>query len=119
MWSIKSSPQIDEHVNIFRLRGSVYFPQLIPDFGHVWSGPKKMTHKDNGPGPGRNYGETAVFTFFQIILIDAAYVASNSTFPCSLFLQQLMGCSKCLQERVRSAQFHVLEIKEEMRLYNR
>ena len=22
-----------------------------------------MTQKDNGPGPGRNYGETAVFTF--------------------------------------------------------
>ena len=28
------------------------------------SGPiKKMTHNDNGPGPGRNYRETAVFTF--------------------------------------------------------
>ena len=24
---------------------------------------KKMTQKDNGPGPGRNYGETGVFTF--------------------------------------------------------
>ena len=24
---------------------------------------KKMTHTDNGPGPGRNYGETAAFTF--------------------------------------------------------
>ena len=24
---------------------------------------KKMTPNDNGPGPGRNYGETAVFTF--------------------------------------------------------
>ena len=24
---------------------------------------KKMTHNDNGPGPGRNYGEAAVFTF--------------------------------------------------------
>ena len=23
----------------------------------------KMAQKDNGPGPGRNYGETAVFTF--------------------------------------------------------
>ena len=22
-----------------------------------------MTHNDNGPGPGRNYGETAIFTF--------------------------------------------------------
>ena len=24
---------------------------------------KKMTQNDNGPGPGRNYGETGVFTF--------------------------------------------------------
>merc|ERR1712122_424851 len=24
---------------------------------------KKMTQRDNGPGPGRNYGETGVFTF--------------------------------------------------------
>ena len=24
---------------------------------------KKMAHNDNGPGPGRNYGEKAVFTF--------------------------------------------------------
>ena len=24
---------------------------------------KKMTQNDNRPGPGRNYGETAVFTF--------------------------------------------------------
>ena len=24
---------------------------------------KKMTHNDNGPGPGRNYRETASFTF--------------------------------------------------------
>ena len=24
---------------------------------------KKITHTDNGPGPGRNYGETAAFTF--------------------------------------------------------
>ena len=24
---------------------------------------KKMTQKDNGLGPGRNYGETGVFTF--------------------------------------------------------
>ena len=24
---------------------------------------KKITQKDNGPGPGRNYGETGVFTF--------------------------------------------------------
>ena len=30
--------------------------------GTVWV-IKKMTQKDNGPGPGRNHGETGVFTF--------------------------------------------------------
>ena len=30
--------------------------------GTVWA-IKKMTQNDYGPGPGRNYGETAVFTF--------------------------------------------------------
>ena len=30
--------------------------------GTVWA-IKKMTQKDNGPGPGLNYGETAVLTF--------------------------------------------------------
>ena len=29
---------------------------------------KKMTQKDNGPGPGRNYGETGVFTFSQKVV---------------------------------------------------
>ena len=29
---------------------------------------KKMTQKDNGPGPGRNYGETGVFTFSRKVV---------------------------------------------------
>ena len=29
---------------------------------------KKMTQNDNGPGPGRNYGETAVFTFSRKVV---------------------------------------------------
>merc|ERR1712115_327328 len=29
---------------------------------------KKMTQKDNGPSPGRNYGETGVFTFGQKVV---------------------------------------------------
>ena len=61
----------------------IYFLGLTPVFGHshfrgattLNFGPistklggivrviKKMTQKDNGPGPGRNYGETGVFTF--------------------------------------------------------
>ena len=62
------------------------FPGLIPDFGHfgplpncqykyplfwtvvkeTWldrTGHQKMTFIDNAPSPGRNYGETTVFTF--------------------------------------------------------
>ena len=27
-----------------------------------------MTHNDNGPGPGRNYEETAVFTFSRNVV---------------------------------------------------
>ena len=33
------------------------------NFGGTARAIKKMTQKDNGPGPGRNYGETGVFTF--------------------------------------------------------
>ena len=29
---------------------------------------KKMTQNDNGPGPGRNYKKTAVFTFGRIVV---------------------------------------------------
>ena len=67
----------------FRFRARGYFLGLTPVFGHshfrgattLNFGPistklggtvrviKKMTQKDNGPGPGRNYGETGVFTF--------------------------------------------------------
>ena len=43
---------------------------VTPDFGPISTKLggtvqtiKKMTQKDNGPGPGRNYGETGVFTF--------------------------------------------------------
>ena len=32
---------------------------------------KKMTQNDNGPGPGRNYGETAVFMFGRRVFILA------------------------------------------------
>ena len=67
----------------FQARG--HFLVLAPVFGHrrvrgattLNFGPistklggtvrviKKMTQKDNGPGPDRNYGETGVFTFGQ------------------------------------------------------
>ena len=36
--------------------------------GIVWA-IKKMTQKDNGPGPGRNYRETGVFTFGRKVVL--------------------------------------------------
>ena len=70
----------------FIFRGTGHLPGLDPVFGHIWQcliasistlkfGPwstklggtvraiKKMTQSDNRPGPGRNYRETASFTF--------------------------------------------------------
>ena len=38
---------------------------------------KKMTQKDNGPGPGRNYGETGVFTFGQKVVFGL----KNGSYP--------------------------------------
>merc|ERR1712016_192839 len=67
----------------FRFRARSHFLGLTPVFGHshvrgvptlnfgpistelggtVWA-IKKMTQKDNRPGPGWNYGETGVFMF--------------------------------------------------------
>ena len=72
----------------FRFRARGHFLGLTPVFGHshfrgattLNFGPistkfrgtvqviKKMTQKDNGPGPVRNYGETGVFTFSQKVV---------------------------------------------------
>ena len=35
---------------------------------------KKMTRKDNGPGPGRNYEETGVFTFGRKVVLGLKWV---------------------------------------------
>ena len=43
---------------------------------------KKMTQNDNGPGPGRNYGETAVFTFGQKVLFWVKIVFWSGLGPC-------------------------------------
>ena len=50
-----------------------------------------MTQKDNGPGPGQNYGETGVFTFGRKVvfglclafhpLLDVHYYQRNSHPP--------------------------------------
>ena len=39
------------------------FGPISTKLGGIVRAIKKMTQKDNGPGPGRNYGETGVFTF--------------------------------------------------------
>ena len=45
-----------------------------------------MTQKDNGPGPGRNYGETGVFTFGQKVVFGLKMgftpkITQNDIFP--------------------------------------
>ena len=41
------------------------FGPISTKLGGIVRAIKKMTQKDNGPGPGRNYGETGVFTYSQ------------------------------------------------------
>ena len=47
------------------------FGPISTKLGGIVRAIKKMTQKDNGPGPGRNYGETAVFTFGQKVFFLA------------------------------------------------
>ena len=48
-----------------RGRGTLNFGHISTKLGGTVRAIKKMTQKDNKPGPGRNYGETGVFTFGQ------------------------------------------------------
>ena len=47
----------------FRGATTLNFGPISTKLGGIVRVIKKMTQKDNGPGPGRNYGETGVFTF--------------------------------------------------------
>ena len=47
----------------FRGATTLNFGPISTKLGGIVRTIKKMTQKDNGPGPGRNYGETGVFTF--------------------------------------------------------
>ena len=47
----------------FRGATTLNFGPISTKLGGMVRVIKKMTQKDNGPGPGRNYGETGVFTF--------------------------------------------------------
>ena len=46
----------------FRGATTLNFGPISTKLGGTVRAIKKMTQKDNGPGPGRNYGETAIFT---------------------------------------------------------
>merc|ERR1712004_172079 len=51
-----------------RGRGTFNFGPISTKLGGTLRAIKKMTQKDNGPGPGRNYRETGVFTFGQKVV---------------------------------------------------
>ena len=44
------------------------FGPISTKLGGIVRAIKKMTQKDNGPGPGQNHGETGVFTFGQKVV---------------------------------------------------
>ena len=46
-----------------RAATTLNFGPISTKLGGIVQVIKKMTQKDNGPGLGRNYGETGVFTF--------------------------------------------------------
>ena len=50
----------------------VQLPLILVRFQQNWGEPsrpsKKMTQKDNGLGPGQNYGETGIFTFSRKVV---------------------------------------------------
>ena len=48
--------------------------------GTVWA-IKKMTHYDNGPGPGRNYGETTAFMFVRKVFLATICFSPPKKFP--------------------------------------
>ena len=52
----------------FRGATTLNFGPISMKLGGIVRAIKKMTQKDNGPGPGRNYGETGVFTFDQKVV---------------------------------------------------
>ena len=51
------------HSHITIIISTLNFGPSSTKLGGTVQAIKKMTQKDNGRGPGRNYGETGVFTF--------------------------------------------------------
>ena len=64
--TIFGTPQIAKNAQNWQFGGYQKWHFQWPGIDETcWDHPghQKMTHIDNGPGPGRNYGETTVFTF--------------------------------------------------------
>ena len=53
----------NEQFSHFRGATTLNFGPISTKLGGTIQVIKKMTQKDNRPGPGQNYGETGVFTF--------------------------------------------------------
>ena len=51
-----------------------HFGLISTKLGGIVRTIKKITQKDNGPGPGRNYGDTGVFTFGQKVFFGLKWV---------------------------------------------
>merc|ERR1711978_727044 len=49
------------------------FGPISTKLGGIIPAIKKMTQKDNGPGPSRNYRETGVFTFGRKVVFGPKY----------------------------------------------
>ena len=63
-WSLPLFLALLDHSHIRGISTPNFGPISTKLGGTVWA-IKKMTQNDNGQGPGRNYGETDVFTFGQ------------------------------------------------------
>ena len=70
----------------FRGATTLNFGPISTKLGGIVRVIKKMTQKDNGPGPGRNDGETGVFTFGQKVVFGLKMgftpkITQNDIFP--------------------------------------
>ena len=57
-----------------------------------------MTQKDNGPGPGRNYGETGVFTFGQKVVFGHSHVRRATTLNFGPISTKLGGIVRAIKK---------------------
>ena len=65
----------------FRGATTLSFGPISTKLGGIVRTIKKMTQKDNGPGPGRNYGETGVFTFGRKVVFGLKMGLTQKNHP--------------------------------------